>query len=377
MKINGISNYPSLSQVPNKERSGMTNSIGFGEDKKNSLEPEEKKSGFSFKKATNLASVILGAGIIGGSAIYMKRRPQWMKIQQKGMENLERKIKFQKTRLNDLIEMAQGKQERGGWLYRVGNKVNSFKEKIGDELTNNLLYGFGTVCIMPLVIMFSPFGKKDSTKEDKLFAVLRQPLSFATMFSIQLTVDKLFSRWNKNIVSQNLLENENVRKALNNSKNKLDDNVKPLLDQIQYNEKPLWENFENLFTEKLGDFVNKEEITKQLDVIKKIKSADVKHDTLMDFLKDKKVDKQIQKVLEKALTQHSNVAGKGKCVTEAIKIASNVIISQIIGCTLLNVIYGKTMKGYENHKENKAEHNQLRQDVDKLMESQKDGKEVA
>jgi hypothetical protein len=40
---------------------------------------------------------------------------------------------------------------------------------------------------------------------------------------------------------------------------------------------------------------------------------------------------------------------------EVSTVASNVIISQFIGCTLLNVIYGKSMKKYQAMKQPEPE----------------------
>ena len=61
MKINGIQNYPMQTSL--KQRVA-TNSIGFRADD-SSAQDEEKKSGFSFKKATNLLGVLAWLAVAG------------------------------------------------------------------------------------------------------------------------------------------------------------------------------------------------------------------------------------------------------------------------------------------------------------------------
>ena len=179
-------------------------------------EGKGEKKVFSFKKLTNILGTVAGIGIITGSAIYMKRRPQWMKILNKEHGELDKKIANAIERAERAIRIGEGKEKKGNFWYRSGAWIQEKVERIGDELSNNLLYGIGTCCIMPLVLAFSPIGKKNSTKEDKFFAIVRQPISFATMFSIQLTNDKMFSRWSKNIIGQNILESDEIVKKKDN-----------------------------------------------------------------------------------------------------------------------------------------------------------------
>ena len=65
----------------------------------------------------------------------------------------------------------------------------------------------------------------------------------------------------------------------------------------------------------------------------------------------------------------SYAAGRKKLVGEAIKIASNVLISQVIGCTLLNVAYGKIMKAREHSKANQLEKQNYQEKINQLVEA--------
>jgi hypothetical protein len=171
--------------------------IYFGQENQPSQENKEpKKNPWSVKNVTNWTGVLLYPIALGiPIALKMNRNSI-----NKNIDSLEKIVKKTSSKMEDIAQDALIKADqadKGGLLYRMSNFFGKAKN-IGEELTNNIVYGIGTVVVMPLVILFSPFGKKNSSKEDKTFAVLRQPLSFATMFSVQLTVDKLF----KNLIPQ-------------------------------------------------------------------------------------------------------------------------------------------------------------------------------
>ena len=213
---------------------------------------------------------------------------------------------------------------------------------------------------MPLVINFSPFGKKNSSKEDKKYATLRQPLSFATMFSIQLTNDKMFKRWTNAIMDQNLLETDKVKAAIKENK------VETVLDDIKYADGELKKHFERVANELLG----KGELSAdEKAVLYKMKNAEMQHKTLEGFLKDTSKrtvsSENIENIL-KHFDRYAKAAGNKRLVGESLKILSNVIVSQFVGCTLLNVIYGKVMKKAEIKKQDRLAVQQMKEQIASL-----------
>jgi len=336
--------------------------VKFGAEKV--VTTEEPKKKFGVKKLTNILGTVAGIGIIGYSAASLIfGRPKWMKLQGK-QKALETKISSAAARFQDAIEINNGTQKKGGFLYRLGHKTNDLVDRIGEELSNNLLYGIGTVGVMPLVINFSPFGKKNSSKEDKKYATLRQPLSFATMFSIQLTNDRMFKRWTKGIMDQHLLETDKVKEAIKNEK------IEEVLDDVRYAEDPLKKYFEKISDKLLGEAEKLKPDEKS--VLYKMKNAEMQHETLEEFLKDtskRTVSKEnIEKIL-KHFDRYTKAAGNKRLVGETLKIASNVIVSQFIGCTLLNVIYGKVMKRAEIKKQDKLAMAQMKERIASLEQA--------
>ncbi len=368
VKISGIQNpqirfvSPQINPSSKGIVASHNNSISFGNDDGNN--EEGKKKGLSVKKLTNVLGTVLGLGIIGASAIYMTKRPKWMKLQGK-QKALETKITAEANKYKDAIEINKGIQKKGGFLYNLGHKTNAIVDKVGEELSNNLLYGIGTVCIMPLVILFSPFGKKNSSKEDKKYAVLRQPLSFATMFSIQLTNDKVFKRWTNSIMDQNMLESDEVKKAIKDKK------IDTVLDKVKYAEGELKKFFEKEADEILSRSGKEGLKAEEKNVLYKMKNAEMQHKQLEEYLNGRNLSKSNIDEILKHFDRFAKAAGNKKLVGESLKIASNVIVSQFIGCTLLNVIYGKVMKHAEQNKQQTITENELRDKVDALYNAKK------
>ncbi|MBO7672444.1 hypothetical protein J6S88_03450 [bacterium] len=331
--------------------------IKFGKSAAVNVANEEgEKKKFGFKKLTNILGTALGIGIICVSAISLARRPKWMKLQGK-QKGLEAKINAAANRFNDAVEINTGKQKKGNFLYRLGHKTNAIVDRVGEELSNNLLYGIGTVIVMPLVILFSPFGKKNSSKEDKKYAVYRQPLSFATMFSIQLTNDKMFKRWTNAIMDQNLLETDAVKNAIKEG------NAESVVDDIKYADGTLKKIFESFADNVLGDAKLSAE---EKGILYKMKNAEMQHTQLEEFLKDtakRSVSEENIKNILKHFDRYTKAAGNKRLVGESLKIVSNVLISQFVGCTLLNVIYGKMMKHNEIKKQDKLAHEQMKEKI--------------
>ena len=368
MKILGLKSSKVYSENPTGvKQNKKAYNTSFSANPITQEEEETKKKGISVKKLTNMLGTLAGIGIILAAGIYNGKRPKWMKILDKEKGTLETKINTKIEQMNIAVRKSEGKEERGGFLYRFGAGVQNFVNKIGDELSNNLLYGIGTVAIMPLVIAFSPFGKKDSSKEDKFFAIARQPLSFITMFSIQLTNDKMFSRWSKSLTDQNWLENKEIVDATTREIKKDGEKYsEDVINKIKYNSKPIKEYFEKMFEETKID-------KSKLDNIYKIKDTKTQSKEFEKLLKEHNIGENLANKLKKTLTHHANVAGTSKLVTESIKIVSNILVSQVIGCTLLNVIYGKVMKGWTQHKEEAAK-NKINNQEQNLNVASNEGK---
>lgn len=366
VKISGIQN-PMISFAQNrlkhaeKPAEPKTDGVNFGAETAVAID-EPKKKKLSVKKLTNIVGTVAGIGIIGFSAVSLMSRPKWMKLQGK-QKALETKISSAATRFQDAIEINSGSQQRGGFLYRLGHKTNALVDRIGEELSNNLLYGIGTVGVMPLVINFSPFGKKNSSKEDKKYATLRQPLSFATMFSIQLTNDRMFKRWTNGIMDQHLLETDKVKEAIKNDK------IDEVLDEVKYADGPLKSFFEKTANKILKDAGVSELNAEEKGILYKMKNAEMQHETLEEFLKKRKVSKENIENILKHFDRYTKAAGNKRLVGETLKIVSNVLVSQFIGCTLLNVIYGKVMKRAEIKKQDKLAAAEMKERIASLEQA--------
>ncbi|MDD3014682.1 MAG: hypothetical protein PHC34_13360 [Candidatus Gastranaerophilales bacterium] len=318
--------------------------VFFGQETQPSQENKEpKKNPWSVKNVTNWTGILLYPLVLGiPIAIKMKRN----RIN-KDTDALEKIIKQASYKVEDIAQDAlikTGQTKKGGLLYKISTFFNKAKDT-GEELTNCLVYGFGTVVVMPLVILFSPIGKKNTSKEDKTFAVLRQPLSFVTMFSVQATFDALF----KKIIPQ-----LNSLKLLEGIKGKND-------KELLFNES----ESKNIFK---TEFDKAKESLKAKNLLNEVDKELVDIDKFLEKALEKyKTDpiEEIMKPIQKYITENSNLKNafeqaiytpsRAKVLKEVSVITTNVIVSQFIGCTLLNVIYGKTMKKWGPKSENKTE----------------------
>lgn len=300
-------------------------------------EPEEKKGGLSVKTATNVLGVALGMGAIAGYIIMRYRRPSAQKL-------IDRNEKLQKGLsgiISDIKEAAITKEGKNNG-FKLGEFFNKLSEK-NQELFNNLVYGFGTVVVMPLVILFSPLGKKDASKEDKVFTVLRQPLSFITMFSMQLTVDKFFKGLTPKFVKKNIFEDKAILtsdgKGINESR----------IEDIKYNTDAYKTEFKKNLTKLAKD--RKDDI----EELFKINDIDTAKEHLKKILNGADFDN-----MAKSLEKYLAIKGRQKLLGEALVITTNVLFAAPVGCTLLNVIYGKFMKTFHSSSPDKAKENMVK-----------------
>lgn len=314
-RIQSLGVYQDNSQAYQKKRKN----IGFGENENNSQPNEEKKSGISVKKATNAAGIVLGLGSITAIVLSRKLRPKDVKIAEKeakdvkkaqdAIANLKDKVTTDKSKMNKYFKA-------GLWFDKIAGQRK--------ELFNNILYGVGTVVVMPLVILFAPFGKKKSSPEDKAAAVFRQPLSFATMFSMQLTVDKLFSDLVPKFIKKNSFE-----------KNINDASGKPTLyENIRFNSGVYKKHLEEQLKTVAG--VSAEKVSDMLKTASDVDSMKKELDKCCSAEKIKAVLPKVQKYFK--------IKNEEKLLVQSVVILGNVLFSAPVGCTMLNVFYGKSMK---------------------------------
>lgn len=369
--------------------------VSFGQEPPAEEQEEKKKNGLTFKRLTNVLGVAAWIGVVGYSIVNLKLlKPQSMerilasaKKNQKIIKVVKEKI--ENTDPNAIKNEFEGKSLKKvrNYVYNMGENLQNIKTKLGDELFNNGLYAIGTLIIMPLVVLFSPFGKKNSSKEDKTFAVLRQPLSVAATFGMQLTFDKLIDKYVPEVMKQNKLEDKSILNE--NGEIKLKDEHGKFsfenFEKIKYNTDSAKDGFKELFKVKIEEgglkgILDESEIEKifkdksfEKDAAStrqgklkeilnkkyeglKLKSLDDLHGESESVKKFKAENPQIAENLEKLLTRFKKLTTTLDNNTMAIqksKTMVNVIAASIIGCTFLNVIYGKSMKAYKSHKNEK------------------------
>lgn len=361
MNVDSVKSQIFNTSQPTLRKGEVSANVQFRGQKYTSQD-EEKKSGFSIKKATNLAAVLMWLAIVGAgvyrTGLFQKKHPQ----------NIAKKAKNIKEQFEDLQkdlgvnnkEILKDQKFATKFVYKMGRWANNMEKKFGSELYNNLTYAFGTLVVMPLVIWTSPFGKKDSTTSDKFYATIRQPFSVFSTLMLQLTFDKMFDIYLPKIIKNNLLENEKVRNSMKNGEIGIE-----AFSDIKYNEeeaKRLFKLLPELESDKGGlkNIITKDEAKNLLEIDAFADKKDV-NAYIDSFSKKTSKDSEIGKRLSKE--QLDVLKSKFKVVTDSIsynklakqkpKVVNNVITSAIIGCTFLNVIYGKTLKSFEKSKKNK------------------------
>lgn len=312
-RIESFGVYQDKSQIYQKKKKN----ISFATSESNPPPKEENKSGFSVKKATNILGVALCVGSMTAIVLSGKLRPKAVKLFEKqskeakkatdAIDNLKDHVLVDKTGLSKNFKM-------GLWFEKVAGQ--------NKELFNNIVYGFGTVIVMPLVILFAPFGKKKSTPEERMATVLRQPMSFATMFAMQLTVDKLFKDLVPKFIKKNSFE-----------KNIGPDKEHRNYENIQFNHEEYKPHLDDQL-EKVGGFTKE-----KIKDLHKANNMDAFKSEIKNVCSGEKAE-----ILLKKLDKFNAIKGKGELLGQSITILGNVFFSTPVGCTTLNILYGKTMK---------------------------------
>lgn len=264
---------------------------------------------------------------------------------------------------------------------KAGDFFQGMKMKFGNELFNNVTYALGTLFVMPAVVLWSPFGKKKSSKEDKTFAVLRQPLSVAATLTMQASFDKLLDKYVPEVLKQNILENKlllkdgkiifrdpnNNRfmhenfdaikynpdaakegfKELAKTVEQKDGGLKGILSEQEVNDLFNLKSYEDdsgaVLQGKLKEILN----TKYGDTGLKLGSLDDVYTKSLSFTKFKidnpKIGAEIENLL-KRFKKVTTVLDNYTMAKQKSIVWVNILAAAAIGCTFLNVIYGKSMK---------------------------------
>lgn len=349
--------------------------VNFGQTPVQETPKEENKNVFAFKTATNILGVAAWLFVVGYSLKNLKL------LQRKSPEIIAGKAKTLKKRTLNYIEKAadsdtvknidnalENTSQKGlrKAIYKMGEAFQGFKMRMGDELFNNMTYAFGTLVVLPTVVLFSPIGKKESSKEDKFFTVLRQPISVAATLGMQFTFDKLISKHVPEVLRKNSLEDKSILDK--DGKIKIVDEKGQVLSEnlakIKYNSDSAKEGFKKsvkglLADNEIDELFNLRSFEDDAPGTYENKFKDILNDKYNPFglhLKDlrdtdslnkfKAVQKEkviaVEKTLD-AFKQYIKVLDNNIRAVTKTKIMVNVLFASVIGCTFLNVVYGKVM----------------------------------
>ncbi len=239
---------------------------------------DAKRKKWTTRDTIDTITVAAYAGIVGFAIFAKGNKTKMLKLMEK-QEKLQTKKGVISEDITNLAKSLKGETSQGTRIYKFFDWCGKLKENSA-ELTNNVIYGLGTLIIMPIVILFSPVGKKDTSKEDKVFTVLRQPISFATVFAMQLTFDKFF---------KSMMNELNLRGLLDGTKDKKGKEIFFNEDRVNT---VLSKKFENIGENKNFNFDKGalENIKNEFDILKKIPTKDLKSE-----------QKELKSVYEKTL----------------------------------------------------------------------------
>lgn len=328
-----------------------SNNTSFAAEKpeikaQNNQDTTKKK--FTARNAVDLATVVLYISFIAAAIAMNKANP------------------VAKNQAAKAVEKEVSKHPVG-LGYKLFDYFGNLKRN-SEELTNNIVYGFGTLVVMPLVILFSPFGRKKATKEDRVFTVLRQPISFATLFTMQLTFDKIFRSLVPSLNKYKLLDGIKgkdgkelffrIEQALDDLKQALGKNkTANEKGYFEFNKACLEDNKYQREIEILEDHIetkgNKftlEEFIKNIKAIASAIGAAPKKEDIETYMKlfDHYVKENPELAEKFRNVIYTNARGKG--IREVSVVVANSIVSQALGIAMLNFLYGKMMRKYDEYK---------------------------
>lgn len=231
-------------------------------------------------------------------------------------------------------------------IYRLGEHFQNTKTKLGSELYNNLINSVGKLFMMPLIIFLNPFGKKETSKSDKISITIREPLSVLATFTLQGAFDKMFNIYMPKLLKKNIFESDEIQK------------------EFKENGKISHKNFENIKynpDETKRIFVELTEIPQEQGGLQGIltKENAKKLLTLNEFesegydsywrafdreLKNGTIPKENLELVKQKFKVVADSVGHYELAKIKPKIAMNIVAVVIISRIFLNVIHGKTMK---------------------------------
>lgn len=353
------------------------------EDKQKDSNPDlaKKAKKLTVRKVIDMATIASYALFIGSAIYFNHAHSPLEKLSSKLSKNAI-KTKSLKESLEHQAEIITGKSGKGNWVYRLFSYFGKNKENSA-ELTNNLIYGFGTLVVMPLVILYSPFGKKSATKEDRTFTLLRQPISFATVFALQYTFDEITKYLIPKMNSYGLLDTV-TKKSTNGkqvnilySRDKALDKIKEFFSaRINHNEERCFHfddaEFNRLSNKKplhhgrikslLGfnqdmKLLNEFKLRKFITIIEEYAGKPGKEGDLKNVLELKALLNNYIKDAPELVDHLENLvfsATRSKAMKELLTVGANSIFSQALGIMMLNFVYGKMMKSYVKWKKDHA-----------------------
>jgi len=236
-------------------------------------------------------------------------------------------------------------------MYKLGEKVEKTKAKMGDELYNNLINSIGKVIIMPLIICANPFGRKETDKNEKISVIIREPLSVLATFTLQGAFDKIFNVYMPKIIKNNVLESDKIR-----NKKELTTND---FNEIKYNDKEskrLFVELTKVDKDKGGlKGIISEKEAKELLTLKPTDSEcyDSYIRNFERLADESKYGKENFKLLKEKYGKVATVIGNSQLAKINPKIAMNIVTVVILSRIFLNVIYGKTIKALNLNEEAK------------------------
>ena len=169
MKVHNVNSYPTLEQV--------SGSSGMHKDQKyrpyqlsgaqNDEVTEQKKKGFSWKKASNVGLTAAWIALVTYGLISTKKlfrnSPQQLKKKSEEITKMAKKAMDDIDAIKNPINMNLSTKV----LYKISEFFNSWKNKLGEELYNNVLYAIGTLFVMPTVVYLSPSHKDKNQKVEQ------------------------------------------------------------------------------------------------------------------------------------------------------------------------------------------------------------------
>lgn len=323
-----------------------------------------KPKSSNVKKAADITASVLWLTIVGFFAyktgLLNKKSPEAIINKAKRLESKYDKLE-KMSKINqdvDLDTLLQNKNplQRAyiKTIYKLGEHFQNTKTKMGSELYNNMINSLGKLFIMPLIIFANPFGKKDTSKSDKISITIREPLSVIATFTLQGAFDKMFNIYMPKILKKNIFESEEIQREFKENGKVSHKNF----EKIKYNPDETKRIFMEL-TEipqsegGLKGILTKENAKKLLTLNEfDSEGYDSYWRAFEREVENGTISKENLELVKKKFKVVADSVGHYELAKIKPKIAMNIVAVVLISRIFLNVIHGKTMK-FLNLKEDK------------------------